>query len=155
MAMETQDIIKRSATNSITPPSQVRDYKAEVAKLIDVSTCIGCKACQVACSEWNDIRDTVGNNIGVYDNPNDLSAKSWTVMRFSEVEQNDKLEWLIRKDGCMHCEDPGCNYSVCQRYRRLPVRAVHWLRLLHCGLSVRHSAPQPGRQPRLQMYAVR
>ena len=33
MAMETQDIIKRSATNSITPPSQVRDYKAEVAKL--------------------------------------------------------------------------------------------------------------------------
>ncbi|KXM30244.1 formate dehydrogenase N subunit beta transmembrane domain-containing protein, partial [Escherichia coli] len=60
-------------------------------------------ACQVACSEWNDIRDTVGNNIGVYDNPNDLSAKSWTVMRFSEVEQNDKLEWLIRKDGCMHC----------------------------------------------------
>lgn len=46
MAMETQDIIKRSATNSITPPSQVRDYKAEVAKLIDVSTCIGCKACQ-------------------------------------------------------------------------------------------------------------
>ncbi len=50
MAMETQDIIKRSATNSITPPSQVRDYKAEVAKLIDVSTCIGCKACQVACS---------------------------------------------------------------------------------------------------------
>ena len=160
MAMETQDIIKRSATNSITPPSQVRDYKAEVAKLIDVSTCIGCKACQVACSEWNDIRDTVGNNIGVYDNPNDLSAKSWTVMRFSEVEQNDKLEWLIRKDGCMHCEDPGClkacpSYSVCQRYRRLPVRAVHRLRLLHCGLSVRHSAPQPGRQPRLQMYAVR
>ncbi len=29
-------------------------------------------------------------------------------MRFSEVEQNDKLEWLIRKDGCMHCSDPGC-----------------------------------------------
>ncbi len=27
-------------------------------------------------------------------------------MRFSEVEQNDKLEWLIRKDGCMHCADP-------------------------------------------------
>lgn len=27
-------------------------------------------------------------------------------MRFSETEQNGKLEWLIRKDGCMHCEDP-------------------------------------------------
>lgn len=59
MSMETQDIIKRSATNAITPPPQARDYKAEVAKLIDVSSCVGCKACQVACSEWNDIRDNV------------------------------------------------------------------------------------------------
>ena len=37
--------------------SQARDFQEEVAKLIDVTTCIGCKACQVACSEWNDIRD--------------------------------------------------------------------------------------------------
>ncbi|AHE44403.1 Formate dehydrogenase, nitrate-inducible, iron-sulfur subunit [Klebsiella pneumoniae subsp. pneumoniae Kp13] len=44
----------------------------------------------------------------MYDNPADLSAKSWTVMRFSETEQNGKLEWLIRKDGCMHCAEPGC-----------------------------------------------
>ena len=29
-------------------------------------------------------------------------------MRFSETEQYGKLEWLIRKDGCMHCSDPGC-----------------------------------------------
>jgi formate dehydrogenase iron-sulfur subunit len=29
-------------------------------------------------------------------------------MRFSEIEEAGKLEWLIRKDGCMHCEDPGC-----------------------------------------------
>ena len=57
MAMETQDIIKRSATNPITPAPRARDYKQEVAKLIDVSSCVGCKACQVACSEWNDIRD--------------------------------------------------------------------------------------------------
>ena len=41
MSMQSQDIIKRSATNSITPPPQARDDKFEVAKLIDVSTCIG------------------------------------------------------------------------------------------------------------------
>jgi len=59
--------------------------------------------------EWNDLRDEVGSNTGVYDNPRDLSAQSWTVMRFSEVEvEQGKLEWLIRKDGCMHCADPGC-----------------------------------------------
>ncbi|WP_179038139.1 formate dehydrogenase subunit beta [Limnobaculum xujianqingii] len=108
MSMQSQDIMKRSATNVLTPPPQVRHHQEEVAKLIDVTTCIGCKACQVACSEWNDIRDEVGHNVGVYDNPTDLTAKSWTVMRFSEVEENGKLEWLIRKDGCMHCSDPGC-----------------------------------------------
>ncbi|MBG6245479.1 formate dehydrogenase subunit beta [Candidatus Symbiopectobacterium sp. 'North America'] len=108
MAMQSQDVIRRSASSAFTPPPQARDHQAEVAKLIDVTTCIGCKACQVACSEWNDIRDEVGHNIGVYDNPIDLTAKSWTVMRFSEVEENSKLEWLIRKDGCMLCADPGC-----------------------------------------------
>lgn len=108
MSLQTQDIIKRSATNKFTPPPQARHFQEEVAKLIDVTTCIGCKACQVACSEWNDLRDTIGHNVGVYDNPCDLTAESWTVMRFTETDVNGKLEWLIRKDGCMHCSDPGC-----------------------------------------------
>ena len=105
MALQSLDIARRSATT--TPPPAVRET-TEVAKLIDVSTCIGCKACQAACMEWNDIRDEVGTNQGIYDNPADLTAKSWTVMRFAEVEEQGKLEWLIRKDGCMHCADPGC-----------------------------------------------
>lgn len=107
MALQSLDIKRRSATADITPPPQVRK-PIEVAKLIDVTTCIGCKACQMACSEWNDIRDEIGTNHGVYDNPIDLTAHSWTVMRFAETEENGKLEWLIRKDGCMHCADPGC-----------------------------------------------
>jgi len=82
----------------------------EVAKLIDISKCIGCKACQVACMEWNDLKEEVGINTGVYDNPHDLTPASWTLMRFTErVDPDTKnLEWLIRKDGCMHCQDPGC-----------------------------------------------
>ena len=105
MALQSLDIARRSATT--TPSPSIRQT-TEVAKLIDVSTCIGCKACQAACMEWNDIRDEVGSCHGVYDNPVDLSAKSWTVMRYAEVEENGRLEWLIRKDGCMHCADPGC-----------------------------------------------
>ncbi|OLO02898.1 formate dehydrogenase subunit beta, partial [Salinicola socius] len=54
----SQNIIARSATT--TTPPQVRSHVDEVAKLIDVSKCIGCKACQVACMEWNDLRDDVG-----------------------------------------------------------------------------------------------
>ena len=50
-------------------------------------------------------------------------------MRFNEVEENDRLEWLIRKDGCMHCSEPGClkmsctrrNYPICERYRGFPI----------------------------------
>lgn len=104
--MLSSDIIRRSATT--TQPAATRSNAVPLAKLIDVSKCIGCKACQSACMEWNDIRDEVGDNSGVYDNPRDLTGSSWTVMRFSEVEEAGKLEWLIRKDGCMHCEDPGC-----------------------------------------------
>ena len=103
--LQSLDIKRRSATT--TPSPQVRET-IEVAKLIDISKCIGCKACQAACLEWNDLREEVGVNTGVYDNPLDLTENSWTVMRFSEVEQGGKLEWLIRKDGCMHCADPGC-----------------------------------------------
>ncbi len=100
------DLVRRSA--STEQPPTVRS-RTEVAKLIDVSKCIGCKACQVACSEWNDIRDEVGHNVGVYENPHDLTAKTWTLMRFTEWDNADgDLEWLIRKDGCMHCSDPGC-----------------------------------------------
>ena len=106
MALQSLDITSRSATT--TPSPGVRQTQ-KVAKLIDISKCIGCKACQVACMEWNDLRDEIGTNHGVYDNPLDLTDKSWTVMRFSEVElEQGKLEWLIRKDGCMHCADPGC-----------------------------------------------
>ena len=114
-SLQSLDIAARSATT--LPSPQVRTAIREVAKLIDVSSCIGCKACQVACMQWNELRDEVGHNVGVYDNPADLSAESWTVMRFSEIEtkrdsqaagQDTHLEWLIRKDGCMHCADPGC-----------------------------------------------
>ncbi|HHJ1297279.1 formate dehydrogenase subunit beta [Pseudomonas sp. P1B16] len=109
MSLQSQDIIRRSATNAFTPAPRARDHQAEVAKLIDVSICIGCKACQVACNEWNDLRDEVGHNVGVYDNPADLTPDTWTLMRFDEhQDENGKLEWLIRKDGCMHCADPGC-----------------------------------------------
>src|ERR1700755_1334330 len=106
-SLQSLDINRRSATT--TPSPDARRHVTEVAKLIDVSSCIGCQACQVACMQWNDLRDEVGDTLGTYDNPRDLSAQSWTVMRFSEVEpEPNRLEWLIRKDGCMHCADPGC-----------------------------------------------
>ncbi|MFC5394768.1 formate dehydrogenase subunit beta [Bosea vestrisii] len=105
--LQSQDFARISATN-FRPPDVRHDF--EVAKLIDVSKCIGCKACQSACLEWNNLREEIGINRGVYDNPHDLTPNTWTLMRFTEWEnpQSGNLEWLIRKDGCMHCADPGC-----------------------------------------------
>jgi formate dehydrogenase iron-sulfur subunit len=109
MPLQSADIIRRSATTTEAPQARGFYDGTAVAKLIDTSKCIGCKACQVACMEWNDLRDEVGSNIGSYQNPADLSDQSWTLMRFAEYENpKGDLEWLIRKDGCMHCSDPGC-----------------------------------------------
>jgi len=105
MAQQAHDILRRSAT--IFPAPSARST-LEVAKLIDVSRCIGCKACQAACMEWNDLRRTAGSFAGSYTNPPDLDDQTWCLIRFSEVEIDGGLRWLILKDGCLHCADPGC-----------------------------------------------
>lgn len=102
-----QDLMRRSATRRLPEPAR---QLTPVAKLIDVSKCIGCKACQSACIEWNDTNPAIEHNVGVYENPHDLTEDMFTLMRFSEWvnPETNNLEWLIRKDGCMHCFDPGC-----------------------------------------------
>jgi formate dehydrogenase iron-sulfur subunit len=106
-AFRPLNVVRVSATSSAGASVEFRD---EIVKLIDVSKCIGCKACQAACLEWNDRHEAVGTNVGVYENPHDLTPEMFTLMRFAEWEnpESGNLEWLIRKDGCMHCADPGC-----------------------------------------------
>jgi formate dehydrogenase beta subunit len=84
-----------------------RDY--DVCKLIDVTTCIGCKACEVACLEWNGypFRETVFDN--TYQTMPDLEWNYYNLIRFDEhVGEDGAFSWLMRKDQCMHCADPGC-----------------------------------------------
>src|SRR6202007_1905348 len=90
------DVLKGSATDPLPPPQRQLE---PVAKLIDVSKCIGCKACQSACIEWNDTNPEIGVNNGTYEDPHDLTPEMFTLMRFTEWvnPQTDNLEWLIRK----------------------------------------------------------
>jgi formate dehydrogenase iron-sulfur subunit len=86
---------------------------AEYVKLIDVSKCTGCRGCQLACKQWNSQPAKQTENYGTYQNPPDLQANTWTLIRFQEVEEKGgKLKWLFRKDGCMHCTDAAC-VKVC------------------------------------------
>ena len=66
-------------------------------------------ACEVACKEWNDLEVEETNNFGSYQSHEDLTASTWDLMRFNEVElDGNDIAWLIRKDSCLHCEEPGC-----------------------------------------------
>jgi formate dehydrogenase iron-sulfur subunit len=90
----------------------------------DTSVCIGCKACEVACKEWNlvpeDGLEWTGES---YDNTSALGANSWRHVAF--VEQNeplhtggdgdgdvDALRWLMSSDVCKHCTHAAC-LDVC------------------------------------------
>ncbi|GGI76931.1 formate dehydrogenase subunit beta [Shewanella hanedai] len=106
--MSAQDIILSSGTSELTPAAQVRRKLAKVAKLFDATKCNGCKACQVSCSEWNDLRAPVGSFQGSYQNPMDLSSECWTLMKYQEVERDNKLNWRFTHSACMHCDDPAC-----------------------------------------------
>ena len=108
MSNGTMEVKAISGHRGGTPGSGVsRDY--DVCKLVDTTTCIGCKACEVACLEWNgyDFRDTTFDN--TYQTMPDTAWNFWNLIRFNEVENDDgQLQWLMRKDQCMHCADPGC-----------------------------------------------
>jgi formate dehydrogenase iron-sulfur subunit len=79
-----------------------------VAKFIDTTTCIGCKACEVACQEWNDLATLHTHQVGTYQTLPTLDANLWNLIKFREQEHAGGLAWLMRKDQCMHCADPGC-----------------------------------------------
>ncbi len=81
----------------------IRTEGPEFAKLIDISRCIGCKGCEVACKEWNELKVEPTRNFGSFQSHRDLSPDTWLLMRFSEIEVNGDLQWLIKKDACMHC----------------------------------------------------
>jgi formate dehydrogenase iron-sulfur subunit len=84
----------------------------QITKLIDVSKCTGCRGCQLACKQWNQQPAKQTTQLGTYQNPPDLQANTWTLIRFQEVADKDSVKWLFRKDGCMHCTDAAC-VKVC------------------------------------------
>ena len=86
----------------------IRRDTVEVAKVVDIDLCIGCKACEVACQEWNNQQFTMGNFEGTYQTLPDLTHSFWNLIKFNESEQDGQPVWLMAKYQCMHCVDPGC-----------------------------------------------
>jgi formate dehydrogenase iron-sulfur subunit len=80
--------------------------------LYDNSRCIGCRACQMACKQWNDLPPQSTDPQGIYESPYGLSPAAWTLIRLSRYPVNERRNWVFMKEGCMHCGEPGC-VAVC------------------------------------------
>ena len=61
------------------------------AVLCDATKCIGCRACQVACKQWNELPAVATTNTGTYENPPKMDAYTFTKIHFTEVEDNGKF----------------------------------------------------------------
>jgi formate dehydrogenase beta subunit len=99
------ELLRVSASSSPAPGIRLQPV---VTKLVDTSTCIGCKACEVACQEWNDLPPEATTQTGTYQTSPELTSSLWNLIRFREHEEDGALRWLMRKDQCMHCTEPGC-----------------------------------------------
>lgn len=80
--------------------------------LIDPSKCIGCRSCQIACKQWNQLPAEKTKFTGTYENPPGFTPLTWTKIVFKEQEKNGEIRWNLTKQGCMHCYDAAC-MTVC------------------------------------------
>lgn len=80
----------------------------------DTTLCIGCKACEVACKQWNQLPADGYKLTGhSYDNTTMLSATTWRHVAFIEHSKpadgtGKSVNWLMMSDVCKHCANPGC-----------------------------------------------
>jgi formate dehydrogenase iron-sulfur subunit len=77
--------------------------------LVDTTRCTGCRGCQAACKQWNQNAGTLTAQQGTYQNPPDLNASTFKLVRFSEEKlQGQDPKWLFFPDQCRHCVWPLC-----------------------------------------------
>jgi formate dehydrogenase iron-sulfur subunit len=98
-----------------------RDHPPRVGFVTDTTVCIGCKACEVACKEWNAVPEDGLELTGMsYDNSVGLGASTWRHVAFieqigragAEQPQPDGPRWLMSSDVCKHCTEAAC-LDVC------------------------------------------
>jgi formate dehydrogenase iron-sulfur subunit len=115
-------------TPAASPESYGEEAKQRVGFFTDTSVCIGCKACEVACKEWNLVpEDGLVWTGESYDNTSTLGANSWRHVAFIEQRKplrvnaddlgvgggdGDRMRWLMSSDVCKHCTHAAC-LDVC------------------------------------------
>ena len=93
-------------------PDPGPDGQRQMGFFTDTSLCIGCKACEVACKQWNQLPSDGFKFTGhSYDNTEMLSATTWRHVAFKEKIGETSSRWLMMSDVCKHCEEAPCQMS--------------------------------------------
>ena len=136
--------------------------------LIDIGNCIGCRACQVACKQWNEQdgeQTQLESDLG-FQNPATLSARTYTLIAFHEFENAQKpggVESAFVMQRCLHCLEPAC-VSACpttalhragRRSGLVQRRRVHRLPLLPAGVSLGRADRRNGTRWRRRSRSAR
>ena len=82
------------------------------AFFIDTSLCMACRGCQVACKQWHDLPAEDTQNMGGYQNPQDLSFSTYKLVEMTEQVVDGKLRWLFFPAQCRHCLEAPCLETV-------------------------------------------
>jgi Fe-S-cluster-containing dehydrogenase component len=128
MGISRRDFLKVSASggllvaSALSPvPLLAREPKARLPEavgiLYDATVCIGCKACMAACKEYNDLPPDRSTSDSIWDNPLDLSAKTFNIVKLytngtEQVKDREINGYSYIRRFCMHCVDPAC-VSAC------------------------------------------
>jgi formate dehydrogenase iron-sulfur subunit len=90
----------------------------EVGFFTDTSVCIGCKACEVACKEWNQLKGNTPAFLDSFDNTGKLDDQNWRHVAFYDkvpdapMTTGNGQAWLMFSDVCKHCKQASC-MEVC------------------------------------------
>ena len=105
----------------VPQPDDPQQRKQIMGFFTDTTLCIGCKACEVACKQWNQLPSENRKLSGYsYDNTRHLGATAWRHVKFKEKIAADGAtdgdgqpmsRWLMMSDVCKHCEDAPCQHS--------------------------------------------
>jgi formate dehydrogenase iron-sulfur subunit len=82
------------------------------AILYDANTCIACRACQLACKQWNDTPPARQEDWGDYPAPADISVSTWLKVFVNETQSYSRDTFTFTRRACMHCSDAAC-VTVC------------------------------------------
>jgi formate dehydrogenase iron-sulfur subunit len=76
--------------------------------LVDTTRCTACRGCQIACKEWNKLPASMTSQWGSPQNPPDLDANTYRLVRFREFRSKKRAVRYFFTDACRHCLEPAC-----------------------------------------------